>query len=89
MKGEEMRALLFATIAAASLLALAVSADNSQPPQPSTSGDDAKLICRQIVHQGMVARTECHTQRQWDSLREYNQRQLRETQQRGLLSNPH
>lgn len=84
-----MRALLFATIAAASLLALAASADNSQPPQPAAPSDDTKLICRQIVHQGTLGRTECHTKRQWDSLREYQQRQLRETQQRGLLSNPH
>jgi Spy/CpxP family protein refolding chaperone len=89
MKEEKMRVLLFATMAAASLLALAASADNSQPPQPAAPSDDAKLICRQIVHQGTLGRTECHTQRQWDSLREYQQRQLRETQQRGLLSNPH
>lgn len=84
-----MRALLFATIAAASLLPLVASADSGQPPQPAIPSDDTKLICRQIVHQGTLGRTECHTKRQWDSLREYQQRQLRETQQRGLLSNPH
>jgi hypothetical protein len=85
-----MRALFFAAIVAAVPLSpLAALAEDSQPAPQAAPAEDSKLICRQIVHQGMVARTECHTQRQWDSLREYNQRQLRETQQRGLLSNPH
>jgi hypothetical protein len=82
-----MRALLSAVIAAVWLTPLALNAGDSQPPQPPS--DDTKLICRQIVHQGTLGRTECHTKRQWDSLREYQQRQLRETQQRGLLSVPH
>jgi len=86
-----MRVLFFAAIVAAvPLLPLAALAEDSPPaPQQAAPTEDSKLICRQIVHQGMAARAECHTQRQWDSMREYGQRQLRETQQRGLLSNPH
>jgi len=90
-----MRAFVVATFAAAvSLLPLAAMAENAQPApaataQPAAASDENRLICRQIVHQGTLGRTECHTARQWNSIREYNQRMIQETQQRGLTGNPH
>jgi hypothetical protein len=90
-----MRAFVFASIAAAvSLMPLAATGEDAQPApaataQPAAATDETRLICRQIVHQGTLGRTECHTARQWNSIREYNQRMIRESQQRGLTANPH
>jgi len=47
------------------------------------------MICRYMYHQGTLVRTQtCHTQHEWDALRNYNQRQITEAQQRGMTSSP-
>jgi hypothetical protein len=71
------------------------SAEDQQPspaPQPTSAtpaSDKDKLICRYMYHEGTLIRTQsCHTQREWDAERIYNQRQLNEAQQRGMTSSP-
>jgi len=82
------------TALALGLGAAAAVAQDQQPrvaPQTASaaapSGD--KMICRYMYHQGTLVRTQtCHTQHEWDALRNYNQRQITEAQQRGMTSSP-
>ncbi len=73
-------------------------AEDQQPapaPQPAATAspqEDAsnRLICRAMYHNGSIIRTrQCHTQREWDAIRTYNQRQITESQIRGMSSQEH
>jgi hypothetical protein len=83
-----MRHLLFAALAGTSLLASTIAfADDTKPvsPTPATATDDAsKLICKPVMHEGVVVGRSCLTQKEWDRQQFRNQEQLHEMQQQGL-----
>jgi hypothetical protein len=49
--------------------------------QPATASSNQK-ICRQMIKEGMVTHVECHTAREWNSMRSYEQREFKEMQAR-------
>ncbi len=98
--------VLFASTAALALMLGAGSAFAQAQPQemsqpttnPETTGPGSnaaattnQLICRPVVHEGMVIRSQqnCHTQREWDEIRYRNQATLNNAQLRGLTSSQH
>ena len=91
-------AALAVMLGAGSAFAQAQPQEMSQPTtNPETTGPDSnaatanQLICRPVVHEGMVIRSQqnCHTQREWDEIRYRNQTTLNNAQLRGLTSSPH
>jgi hypothetical protein len=86
-----MQRSIFA-IAAAAFLTLPVCAfaDGTQT-QPATAqpasaqpvSDPQKPICRMMTHQGMLVKTNvCHTQAEWDEIRQRQQRDVADFQNR-------
>lgn len=84
------------TIVLAALLSLtgAALADDTQtaqqPAQPAAATPDQdKKVCRSMYHDGSLIRTQqCKTQREWDSLRTEQQRQVTNMQTSGYRQ-PH
>jgi hypothetical protein len=70
----------------------------SQPTTtPDTTGNSSasagqngnQLICRNMYHNGSLIRTQnCHTKREWESMRTENQQEINESQMRSLTSSP-
>ena len=77
--------LSLAILFSAALLAPAAFAAETQDPAPSQATSGNQRICRLMVFQGAITHRECHTAREWNSIREYNQRQFKEFQDRGLM----
>jgi hypothetical protein len=77
--------LSLAILFSAGLLASAAYAAETQDPAPVQAGSGNQRICRVMVFQGAITHRECHTAREWNSIRQYNQRQFKEFQDRGLL----
>ena len=87
-------------LATAALLSLgtAAFADDTQtaqqPQQPAAAQQAAatpadKKVCRSMYHEGSLIRTQqCKTQREWDSLRTEQQRQVTNMQTSGYQT-PH
>lgn len=75
-----MRNPLFLAITTATLLAAGGAlADNTPQATTISTSPDAK-ICKIYYHEGMLIRTHCMTQAQWDSVRHYNQQQISDFQ---------
>ena len=82
-------AMLFS---AAMLVPIAASADDQSmqgaTAQQATASSNQK-VCRQMIKEGTVTHVECHTAREWNSMRSYEQRQFKEFQARETLMGPH
>jgi len=95
--------LASATVLALSLAAGAAFAQ-AQPQgmsQPTTTPDITgnssasggangnQLICRNMYHNGSLIHTQnCHTKREWESMRTDNQHEVNQSQMRALTSQP-
>lgn len=99
-----MRGVLFSTAVFALMLGASSAFGQAQPQEtsqpaatsattgPASSSDTAsKLICRPVVVDGMVVRGRqaCHTQSEWDSVRQHNRQQLDQIQLNNLTMQPH
>jgi Spy/CpxP family protein refolding chaperone len=62
----------------------AVAVAPAAPAQPASARPDSdKMICRTMVHEGMLVKTNtCHTQAQWDQIRTDQQHSVSEFQNR-------
>jgi hypothetical protein len=91
--------VLALSLASASVLAQAQPQGMSQPTTtPDTTGSSSasggangnQLICRNMYHNGSLIHTQnCHTKREWESMRMENQQEINNSQMRGLMSSPH
>jgi hypothetical protein len=91
-------AVLALMLGASDALAQAQPQETSQPTAtsattgPAASTDMAgRVICRPVVVNGMVihGRQACHTQVEWDSIRQHNRQQLDQIQLNNLTMQPH
>ncbi|MBV8976393.1 MAG: hypothetical protein JO261_11600 [Alphaproteobacteria bacterium] len=91
------RTLATVALALATGLSCAAFADDAapapqpaaQPAPPANVADKDKLVCRMMVHQGMLVRTQvCKTQEQWDNDRSAQQRSISDFQNRNFQT-PH
>ncbi|HEX3944077.1 MAG TPA: hypothetical protein VHW69_08320 [Rhizomicrobium sp.] len=65
----------------------AASADASNAPN---AGDNNRLICRLLYHNGALIRTPaCHTKIEWDRMRLVTEREIEGIQIRSFTTKPH
>jgi hypothetical protein len=61
----------------------AVAVAPAAPAQPVSAPDSNKLICKTMAHEGMLVKTNiCHTQNEWDQIRNRQQRGVSDFQNR-------
>jgi len=87
-----MRTTLLAIVTGAGLLfSAAAMADQSANLQTASASDSTRLVCRLMVHEGMLVRsaTQCHTQRDWDQIRYREQQAISDWQRRSYVMPPH
>ncbi|HEY3778558.1 MAG TPA: hypothetical protein VGL35_10925 [Rhizomicrobium sp.] len=76
-----------ATLSALLLPLAALAANTATPAQAVPAAQNANpLICHYFYHEGdLVRRPTCHTAQEWQHQRLYQQRLIREYQQRALV----
>lgn len=99
-----MRSVLLSTAVFALMLGASSAVGQAQPQETSpptatsattgpASGTDTagQVICRPMVVNGMVihGRQACHTQAEWDSIRQHNRQQMDQMQLNNLTTQPH
>lgn len=103
-RGIDMRGVLLSTAVLALMLGAGGALGQAQPQEtsqptatsattgPASIPDAAsKVICRPVVVDGMVihGREACHTQSEWDAIRQHNRQQVDQIQLNNLTMQPH
>ena len=101
-RGVNMRIVFVSTAALAVALCASNALAQAQPQelsQPTTTSATTgpgtnpagQLICRPVVYEGMVVQNkqDCHTQREWDSIRQRHRQQVDQLQLNNLTMQQH